>query len=284
MKYCIDYNKESSILDKIDEINIEYKRIESDEALQAFCEEHKNQRINVCINDYEEGINEGYFKNSLDFQKNHPNINNLYLRFPGKGQELDMMLSNDYPDAKFYFDIKVNDWDKFIGLIEYNVTDIYIIEGMGFELDKISKIAKAHNTQIRVYPNVAQSSWNSTDDLRKFWIRPEDIGFYDDYIDVCEFFGDKEKFDILYNIYKKDKKWFGNLNEIIIGLKEHIDSRYIVPRFVKKRVRCGRECMKGGNCQMCDRIKELSSNLEKAGLMITMEEEKSNIEEENNNG
>ena len=281
MKYCIDYYKESSILDKVDEINIEYKRIESNEALETFCGDHRNQRVNVCINDLEEGINEGYIKNILDFQKEKQDITNLYIRLPHiKTQELGAMLFNDYPDAKFYFNTHVNNWDDFIDLINYNVTDIFIVEGMGFELDKISKIAKEHNTQIRVFPNVAQASNDNTDSLRKFWIRPEDIGFYDDYVDVCEFFGEKEKFDILYNVYKKDKKWFGNLSEIIIGLKEQIDSRYIVPRFVKKRVRCGRECMKGGNCEMCDRIKELSGNLEKAGLIVTMKEEK----EENNNG
>jgi len=272
MKYCIDYNKESQILDRVDEINIQYNKIQDEEALSQFCEQHQKQRINICIDDLEEGINEKYISNILKYQDEHKNYN-IYIRLGGKNEELGILLSQ-YPNAKFYFNTRVNDWDRVIGYIEYGVSDIYVVEGLGFELDKVAAIAHAHNVQIRVFPNVAQSTWNDLDDLRKFWIRPEDIEFYNQYVDVCEFFGENEKNDILYNIYKKDKKWFGDLREIIIGLKEPIDSRYIVPRFVKKRTRCCRECLKGGNCQMCDHIRELSGNLEKAGLMVTIEKEK----------
>lgn len=272
MKYCIDYSKDTQILDKVDEINVFRDKIQDLEALEQFCEKHKEQRINVCIKDLEEAINQNWVKDLLDFQKQHKDYN-IYLRFPGKNEELGVML-HEYLDSKFYFDTKVNDWDRVIGFIEFGVTDIFIVEGLGFELEKIAAIAHQNNVQIRVFPNVAQSTWNDLDDLRKFWIRPDDIDFYSQYVDVCEFFEESKKIDILYNIYKKDKKWFGNLSELIIGLHEPIDSRYIVPRFVKKRVKCGRECMKGGNCQMCDRIRELSGNLEKAGLMVTMEKEK----------
>lgn len=270
MKYCIDFNKDTQILDKVEEINIFLDRIESLDALSQFNEEHKNQRINVCITDLEKALADNQIKTLLDYQEKNPNI---YLRLPGKNEELDMLLA-EYPNSKFYFDIKVNDWDRVIGFIEYGVSDIFIVEGLGFELDKIAAIAHPKGIQIRVYPNVAQTTWRNLDDLRKFWIRPDDIDFYSQYVDVCEFYGMNEKIDVIYNIYKKDKKWFGNLGEIIAGIEQPLDSRYVVPRFARKRVRCGRECMKGGNCQMCDRIKELSGNLEKAGLMVTMEKEK----------
>ena len=270
MKYCIDFNKDTQILDKVEEINIFLDRIESLDALSQFNEEHKNQRINVCITDLEKALTDNQIKTLLDYQEKNPNI---YLRLPGKNEELDMLLA-EYPNSKFYFDIKVNDWDRVIGFIEYGVSDIFIVEGLGFELDKIAAIAHPKGIQIRVYPNVAQTTWRNLDDLRKFWIRPDDIDFYSQYVDVCEFYGMNEKIDVIYNIYKKDKKWFGNLGEIIAGIEQPLDSRYVVPRFARKRVRCGRECMKGGNCQMCDRIKELSGNLEKAGLMVTMEKEK----------
>ena len=272
MKYCIDFNKDSKILDKVDEINIQYDRIQDENALSQYCEEHKKQRINVCIDDLESGLKEGKIAAMLEYQDKHQDYN-VYIRLDGKNEELGILLSK-YPNAKFYFSTKINDWDRVIGYIEYGVSDIYIVEGLGFELDKIAAIAHEKNVQIRVFPNVAQTTWNDLDDLKKFWIRPDDIDFYSQYVDVCEFFGENEKNDILYNIYKKDKKWFGDLREIIIGLNTNIDGRYIVPRFVKKRVRCCRECLKGGNCQMCEYIRDLSNNLEKAGLMVTMEKEK----------
>ena len=74
MKYCIDWRAKSTILDKVDEINIDIinKEISS---ITEFAKEHKNQRINLCINDYEEGINEGYFKAALELQKENKGEN-----------------------------------------------------------------------------------------------------------------------------------------------------------------------------------------------------------------
>ena len=272
MKFCINFNKKSKILNKVDEINVKYDRIQDDEALASFCKEHSNQRLNICF----DNMDVPYLKSMLKFQKENPDYH-IYIKLPYKDEELGVLLK-DYPDAKIYFDTKVNDWDRVLEYIDYGVTDIYIVEGLGFELEQIAEIAHNNKVSIRVFPNVAQSSWNGIDDLLKFWIRPEDIDFYSQYVDTCEFYGEDEKNDILYNIYSNDKKWFGELKEIIIGLESDIDSRYIVPRFVKKRVKCGRQCMKGGNCQMCQHIRELSDNLEKAGLMVTMEEK----EEESN--
>lgn len=271
MKYCINYNKKSHILDTIDEINVFLDRVEDNTALSTFCDEHINQRINICIKDVEKALSENKVKDLLDLQKEH---SNLYIRFEYIVKELKEMLFY-YPNSKYYFNIKINDWDRVIGLIDYGVSDIFIVEGLGFELDKIAEIAHNSGVQVRVYPNVAQSAWQDLDDLRKFWIRPNDISEYEPYVDVCEFYGLWEdiNFDVLYDIYKSDKVWFGKLSEIISGLNQEIDNRYIVPRFVKKRIRCCRQCMKGSNCQMCDHILDLSSNLEKAGLIVTMEEE-----------
>ena len=44
--------------------------------------------------------------------------------------------------------------------------------------------------------------------LQNTWVRPEDIDFYSQYVDVCEFFGNMEQVPILLKIYKEDKKWF----------------------------------------------------------------------------
>lgn len=64
----------------------------------------------------------------------------------------------------------------------------------------------------------------------------------------------------------------GDLKEIIIDMKESVDSTCIVPRFPIKRVNCGRICMKGGNCQMCNHIYELAKNLNKTTLRIIKED------------
>jgi hypothetical protein len=91
---------------------------------------------------------------------------------------------------------------------------------------------------------------------------------YEDYIDVFEFFGDGKKQKIYYEIYAIDGKWMGDLKEIIIGLKDSLDSTCLVPRFGIKRVYCGRKCMKGDICKMCYHTAALAQSLGKTDLRI----------------
>ena len=102
MKYCVDYSNKNSVLEKVDEINIDITNKEITNVVD-FAKKYKNQRINLCINDYEEGINEGFLKAALDVQKENPDLN-LVIRIAGYSQDLAFILA-DYPDAKFYFNI-----------------------------------------------------------------------------------------------------------------------------------------------------------------------------------
>lgn len=153
-----------------------------------------------------------------------------------------------------------------------HVTDIYIINELGFSLDKLAIAAHKLGVKLRVYPNVAQTSaFNEMPALKKFFIRPEDIDLYSDYIDTCEFYNSDKKLETYYKIYKEDKKWFGKLNEIIIDFNSEIDNKYIIPRFAEKRIRCNKSCIKGGYCHRCDRIEELSHTLEQSKLIIKVD-------------
>lgn len=268
MKYCLDfYGKQVDLLNKIEEINIDLSRIKDLNDLEEFCELYKNQRINLCINDYEDAINNSYFAYAIDFQKIHKSYN-TYIRLPGQGDWSDKM-KEDNPNIKFYFNTKITDWDTLLFYLDYGVSDVFITEGMGFELENISSIVHSYNVQIRVFPNVAQAGRRETDDLLKFWIRPEDTDFYEQYIDVYEFYyDDYEKQLVYYDIYKNDRKWSGDLKEIIIGMSKNIDSARLVPRFAYKRIKCGRKCMKGSQCKLCYHIYDLVNTLNETPLQI----------------
>lgn len=83
MKYCIDfYGKDIDILKEVDEINIDISRIKDlQNDLQDFCELHKEQRINLCINNYEDAINNKTFVFCFKFQQDNPQYN-IYIRLP----------------------------------------------------------------------------------------------------------------------------------------------------------------------------------------------------------
>jgi hypothetical protein len=52
--------------------------------------------------------------------------------------------------------------------LDYGVTDVFITEQLGFEVDKVAEIAHSKNVQVRAFPNVAQSQYEKLDDICKF--------------------------------------------------------------------------------------------------------------------
>ncbi len=278
MKYCINYSNKSHIIDKVDEILIRYDKNKILELFTQFIPAHLNQRIIVQLIE-EDNIDTivNNLKKIISIYNENKDIK-FDIQLPFYNQKFIEELKDT--NLKYFFKAAANSWDKFTGLISQNVSDIYITDELAFELDKIAEIAHKNNIKVRIYPNVAQSRWDKLSDILKFFIRPEDIEIYEPYVDVCEFYGDKaQQIDTYYKIYQEDKKWFGDLQEIIIGLDSKIDSRYIIPRFAEKRIKCGKDCLKGGKCEMCKRILDLSEQLENAHLVVQIDKEKEKRDE-----
>ena len=278
MKYCINYSNKSHIIDKVDEILIRYDKNKILELFTQFIPAHLNQRVIVQLmeeNNIDTIVNN--LKKIISIYNENKDIK-FDIQLPFYNQKFMEELKDT--NLKYFFKVAANSWDKFTGLISQNVSDIYITDELAFELDKVAEIAHKNNIKVRIYPNVAQSRWDKLSDILKFFIRPEDIEMYKPYVDVCEFYGDKaQQIDTYYKIYQEDKKWFGDLQEIIIGLDSKIDSRYIIPRFAEKRIKCGKDCLKGGKCEMCKRILDLSEQLENAHLIVQIDKEKEERDE-----
>ena len=278
MKYCINYSNKSHIIDKVDEILIRYDKNKILELFTQFIPAHLNQRVIVQLmeeNNIDTIVNN--LKKIISIYNENKDIK-FDIQLPFYNQKFIEELKDT--NLKYFFKAVANSWDKFTGLISQNVSDIYITDELAFELDKVAEIAHKNNIKVRIYPNIAQSRWDKLSDILKFFIRPEDIEMYEPYVDVCEFYGDKaQQIDTYYKIYQEDKKWFGDLQEIIIGLDSKIDSRYIIPRFAEKRIKCGKDCLKGGKCEMCKRILDLSEQLENAHLIVQIDKEKEERDE-----
>lgn len=278
MKYCINYSNKSHIIDKVDEILIRYDKNKILELFTQFIPAHLNQRVIVQLmeeNNIDTIVNN--LKKIISIYNENKDIK-FDIQLPFYNQKFMEELKDT--NLKYFFKAAANSWDKFTGLISQNVSDIYITDELAFELDKVAEIAHKNNIKVRIYPNIAQSRWDKLSDILKFFIRPEDIEMYEPYVDVCEFYGDKaQQIDTYYKIYQEDKKWFGDLQEIIIGLDSKIDSRYIIPRFAEKRIKCGKDCLKGGKCEMCKRILDLSEQLENAHLIVQIDKEKEERDE-----
>lgn len=268
MSFCLRFKRDSRHLKTADEIIIKYKHEHI--AIAKFLQEHKNQRIIIDCTE-EKNVEE-----ILQIKKANPDLNNYAVLLLLQDQEDTIKLRE--ANIPFFFDYHCNSWDTLHGLIKSGVSDIYITDYLGFELDKVSAICKKNNVKVRVFCNVCQSIWRNTDTFHTFFIRPEDVDLYAHYVDVFEFFGELKSVtaDMLYTIYSKDKKWFGPLNEIIVGFHSKLDSRYVLPNFATKRLRCGLSCLKGGNCGMCNHIESMAETLKEKGMyLIPIQEKKS---------
>lgn len=145
---------------------------------------------------------------------------------------------------------------------------MYICEELGFFLDKVSKILHEKNIKVRVFPNICQSSFPDTPSIKTFFIRPEDISIYSDFVDVFELITDEDRQSVIYKVYKQEK-WFGKISEIIPSFHDDLDSKYLMDSFGLIRSVCGKRCMyKPGRCRICDRFSELADTFKENKIMV----------------
>ena len=267
MNYCCSFKKHFSLINEVNEIIIKYN--EKNYHLTEFVNEHPTQKITVLIDVENEslfvrqkGLDEAK-KLGLTIKVSHMCSSTFYQALKEQG-------------IYFYSDWYAKDWEDIYYLLSLGVSEMYITEALGFDLERVANYLHKQGVQIRAFPNVAQvKKEDIIPDIKAFFIRPEDLSLYEKYIDTIEFWGDKP--EIFYEIYAKDKHWYGELSEIIFGLKSELDSRFILPHFGERRIKCQRKCLAGEPCAICEVIVDCSKTLQKAGLLI-------NIKEENENG
>ena len=223
-----------------------------------------NGTVIIEIKDIYDFNNNNCIKIFIALKENYDASVKFKLKFDSYDPQYDELFNQlKKHNIPFFFATYARDWDVFNGLMDLGVSDVYIVEELGFSLGKLGPIAHAKNISIRCLANVAQSKWIKERSIKSFFIRPEDVFLYNGYVDVIEFFGENQvQYETLYKIYALNKKWFGPLYELIIGLESTVDSRSIVPiYFAKYRLNCGKRCNKGGTCSICDRFVDVAEHL-----------------------
>lgn len=252
MKFAIKFYNGCRVLNRASEIILRYDEIHK--KLVSYVEEYtKGQRIVIDITNYN---SETILEDNLNIWKATKEKHN---KFAVKLNENQIPLMKELHQAgiDYFLDTKVDTLDKLHALYILGVSDVYICNELAFSLKDISKYCKERNINIRVYPNIAQSSCEQfeMDNFKKFFIRPEDVYLYEPYIDIFEFYTDRlDKQSVLYDIYK-DEKWLGDLSQLILGLQENIVNTAILPDFAEARLNCRKRCNLG-QCGTCDRIKD----------------------------
>lgn len=161
----------------------------------------------------------------------------------------------------------IGNWEILQFVLTLNPKEVYLTNLLCFQLEDAKKICDKHNVGIRLIPNLAQSAWNDSPNLTKFFIRPEDIEIYEPFVSGFDFYGENVIQEICYEWYVKGY-WFGDLQEIIENFNTHLDSRRLPPDFGEYRLKCKKRCMTGSSCHLCQRMKDFSDKLEDMGMQI----------------
>lgn len=153
---------------------------------------------------------------------------------------------------KTYFGMPINDYCALDSMIKMGVYAVSIAAPLTHDLERVSEICKKHNVQIKMFPNVALRRFFPKNEIINTWVRPEDVKYYEPYIDTFEFncVSLREE-EILFKVYAKDRIWNGNLNLLIKGLNENIDNRALKDDFGEMRINCQQKCCRTGNCHYC---------------------------------
>lgn len=269
MSYCIQYSTKFKYFDDERVAEVLVNSSTELEEMKKFCEVFPHKTVVLQFND---GIDAICLRNLIELKKSYANfkalfVNDKRLRTYTREhkEEFEHLKENEIP---FFFNNYISDWDEVYLLTDLGVSDMYIVENLCFELDKVHELLSEKNIQVRVFPNVAQSKYKY--DIFSFFIRPEDRELYDEYVDIYEFYGYTDRYtdNTYFKVYADNEQWLGELGQLIIGLEDELDSRFVIPKFGEFRIRCGKRCLKGHSCRMCRRVQGLAETLEEAGLTV----------------
>ena len=270
MRYCGRYSNKIN-LSGFDEIALLYNG--QDQQLLNFIQEHPNQEIITIIKekDCEEFCAGVGIKLLEAIAQSFPQAHlALCLSEPKHFEALTQEKINLITTANipvFVGDV-ATDFDELQYLLSKGVHQAYIGEALCFDLKRVKQLCALHQVKNRAFPNVGQCSAPESEDIKKFFIRPEDVEFYSQYIDILEFWGPLNKQDILRIIYTQGY-WNGDLRDLILDYHLSIDSNRILPGFAEFRANCRRKCIAGDACLCCNRLANISSNLREKHLLIT---------------
>lgn len=248
MKYCVSSRQPISILRKADEIKVEYR--------------DKNK-----IFDFIEELADKTF--ILEIPKNIENIDWAELKMFSEKIELILCLQNLHyakecfsNGIKFYWGYPIISWYELSGIIAFNPCYLLLGAPMSFMLNKVKRRT---DIPIRICPNVAYDSYiPRLNGLKGMWVRPEDTGVYEEWVDTFEFVADTlDKEATLLHIYKDNGNWPGNLNLLFTNFNINVDNRGIPDELGETRANCGQRCLENGTCHFCETAIQFSDMVRK---------------------
>lgn len=247
MKYCVNAKQPLLVIKKADEVLLDW---EDREYMPQLIVDAPKVRINLHIPD-KANIP---FKTIKDFIQEGANI---VLRLDNIFDGLDCQKYQ----IPFYQSKPLCSYWEVNNAIQNGVSEIFIGENLFFDLSTLANF----DISIRTIANAAfiNKAYINDNGIKGMYIRPEDIEWYEQYIDTLSFYSENLKQEeTLLKIYSEDKHWPGNLKKLIYNLKEDVDNRGLPEEFGQVRLNCRQKCMRNKTCHFCERAFLFSQKLD----------------------
>ena len=236
MKYSLPSRVNNRILQKADEIKIEYR----DRAIVfEYIEEFPKADIILCIptnaEEFDIKIIKAYNEKAKD-------------RFYCELEDISLGTLLKQNNIKFFWKYPVTTFYDLRALKEFGVSQVLIGAPLFFSMDRIKKF----NIPIRIIPNTCfETNIPRENGVCGTWVRPQDTYLYEDYVYMFEFKAEHLKqYTTLYEIYAEKQEYIHNMNILFPGFNYSILAISIPTELPESRLNCGQVCAEG-RCALC---------------------------------
>lgn len=246
MKFCLSYNQSPMQLKLADEIKIPWSQRDK---IDHYIEEYPDAVIII------QHLFSGKPIDWDECEKIFDENDGALVLCLGNVQDCLTAYEKDLP---FYYGFPINSYDELNSIAQFD--PYYVIPGspLFFDLPYL----KSLKLSVRIFPNLNNlTNFPKVNESTGTWVRPEDINYYSQYVDSCEFPNvNLEAERALFRIYRNEKQFIGPISLIIPGLEEyHADNDLINSEYSIVRTYCKQKCeSKERRCTICEMLLHLA--------------------------
>lgn len=170
----------------------------------------------------------------------------------------------------FFYTNTCHNMEELYVMVNKGASQVYVHGSLAFCLKDIAAIRKTAKIRVIVDAPVLSDAEARIAETRPeclFWIRPEDVRIYDQYVDMFEI-GYRPAVKLL--IYKK-QVWEGYVQDLIPATKLKVFCNNFTPGFGYARLNCKQQCL-AGSCDFCKYSIDFAKTLSDNKLEITKKE------------
>lgn len=258
MKFAITYTDTFRHFNEVDEVIFDFDVVDDLVALITSKLKYQEQKAIISLDSVEQELEE-VLPILLKIKQEHSNMA-VIIDFFEQREWIDKLQEEE---IDFIFSDYARNISILAAMYLLGASEVYIAEDLCFDLPRLQTF-RSKGLKFRIWPDIAQTPAGTKqvlNPLSAFFVRPEDVNYYERFVDTMEFMRSGTQVNVIYEVYQKEQ-WLGHIEDIILDLDVNLDNTTIVPLFGIQRTNCKKRCLLSG-CDICDRTQGLAEAFDK---------------------